>query len=315
MWRPVVRRVALSVPLLFMVSIMIYLVTALTPGDPGRTILGLEATADAVAEINARLGLDQPLPVQYAAWLGRALSGDFGSSFISRVPVSRLIASAAPITITLVIGAVLVAVAVGVPLGVLAARKKGTALGQTVDLIAIIGYALPAFWLGYMLVFVFALNLDIAPSSGWIPINVSFTGWLGSIWLPILTLSAAGIGAIARQTRDQMISAMDRPFIRALRGRGTPESSIIAKHALRSALPVVVMQVATYVVSLVVGATLVETVFGLQGLGSLAVSATSGHDLPVLQGVAVAFTLIIIVTFLISEVVSAWLNPRLRSAR
>jgi peptide/nickel transport system permease protein len=312
MFKPVLHRLLLSIPVLLIVSALTFVLTAITPGDPGRTLLGTTATGEAVEAFNESLGLNQPLYEQYWKWLEGVVHGDLGQSVFSSEPVTSILNSGLPVTLTLIIGATAISVLGGVLLGVLSALRgsEGNRLG---DVIGTLGFAIPSFWLGLLLVILFALNLGWLPASGWVPFSVSPEEWALHSVLPVATLAIAGVAMIARQTRDGMLEELERPYVHALRARGLSERAIVFKHALRNALPNVVTLVGLYVVSLLLGTTLVEAVFAQQGLGSIAVQATSRHDLPVLQGVGIYFALIVIVVFCLTDVTRAWLNPKLRS--
>jgi peptide/nickel transport system permease protein len=286
------------------VSILTFVLTALTPGDPARTILGTQATPEAVAAINEQLGLDDPLIVQYGRWLSGVAQGDLGRSLFTGESVVNIIANTLPVTLTLIGAAVVISLVIGVVVGVLSARRR-SAGGQLLDALSLVGYAIPPFFLGLLLVVVFANGLRILPASGW--------GDAASVVLPVATLALAGAALVARQTRQGMVEVLDRDFVTALRARGVSEFSIVYRHGLRNALGNVLTLLGLFVVSLLLGSTLVETVFAIQGLGSVAVRATSQHDLPVLEGAALAFTLIVVVAFVIVDLARAWLNPKLRS--
>ena len=314
MLRPVYRRLLLSIPVVFVVSALTFVLTAIIPGDPGRTLLGTQSTPEAVEAINKSLGLDRPLHEQYWSWLEGAFHGDLGSSVFNGATVTSILNDALPVTLTLLIGATVIAILLGVPLGVASARRPGIAR-RVVDVLSMLGFALPGFWLGLLLVLLFSRVLGWLPPSGWVPFSDSPSEWLRSIALPVATLALFGISVIAKQTRDGMLDVLDGEYVRALRLRGLSERSIVYKHALRNALPNVVTLVGLYVVTLLLGTALVEAVFALQGLGSIAIQATSQHDLPILQGVAIYFTLIVVVAFCLVDLVRAWLNPKLRTGR
>jgi peptide/nickel transport system permease protein len=313
MWKVLVHRLLISIPLLVSVSMVTFVLAALTPGNAARTILGLTATRAQLNALQKSLGLDRPLYVQYWHWLVGVLHGNLGNSIFTGEPVSRILNAGCPITLTLVVTAVVGALVVGVPLGIVSARRSG-AIHHIVDTFSLAGFAIPSFWLGLLLVVAFSMELPWFPASGWISPGVSFGGWLRSLVLPVVTLSVGGASLIAKQTRDGMLDALSQEYIRALRGRGLSVRSIVYKHALRNALPNVVTLVGLYVVGLLLGTTLVENVFALQGLGSIAVQATSQHNLPVLEGAALYFTLIVVVTFMIVDLARLWLSPKLRSS-
>jgi peptide/nickel transport system permease protein len=311
-----VKRLALSVPVVVGVSVLTFVLTGLTPGDPAREILGTNATPAGIAAIHKQLGLDHSIVVQYWDWLSKAIHGNLGTSIFTGQPVSQILAAGLPITITLVIGGVIIAVSIGIPLGVISARRavagKG---GGIVDVMSVVGYAIPPFFLGLILSLIFATGLGVLPASGWISPSQSLSGWLRTIVLPVVTLGAPGAALVARQTRQGMIDSLGHEFIRSLRARGIPTRTIVWKHALRNAVGDTATLVGLYIVSLLLGATLVENVYAMQGLGTLAVQATSQHDLPVLEGAALYFTLIVVISFILIDLLRAYLNPKLRDAR
>lgn len=316
MLRIFARRLVLSVPVVVGVSILTFVLTALTPGDPAREILGTNATPAGIAAIHKQLGLNHPILVQYWDWLSNAVHGNLGTSIFTGQPVSQILAAALPITITLIIGGVVIAVAAGIPLGVMSARRAAKGKGGGIlDVMSVVGYAIPPFFLGLILSLIFATGLSILPPSGWVPPSQSVSGWLRTIVLPVVTLGAPGAALVARQTRQGMIDALGNEFVRSLRARGIPMRVIVWKHALRSAVGDTATLVGLYIVSLLLGATLVENVFAMQGLGTIAVQATNQHDLPVLEGAALYFTLIVTISFVLIDLVRAYLNPKLRDVR
>jgi peptide/nickel transport system permease protein len=305
------RRLALSLPLLVIVPTVTFLLAALIPGDVARTILGADATQAQYLQLRQSLGLNEPLLTRYFTWLGNALHGNLGTSLFWQQPVSSLLDSRLQVTLSLVIGSTALATAVGVVFGVVAALRAGV-VGKIVDAIAMVGLAIPNFFLGLLLVTWFAVTLRAFPATGYVPFSQSPGEWLRSIVLPVITLAVPGIAVIAKQTRDAMLEVLDRPFIRTLRAAGVPSRSIIGKHALRNAaIPVVTVTGLIFIASLS-GTVLVETVFALPGLGGLVVQATSQHDLPLIQGVAVYFTIAVICVNLLVDLTYSWLDPRVR---
>ncbi len=305
------RRLALSLPLLVIVPTVTFLLAALIPGDVARTILGADASQAQVGQLRQALGLNQPLAVRYWQWLAHAVHGNLGTSLFWQQPVVSLLDSRLPVTLSLVVGSTLVAASAGAVLGTVAALHAG-ALGRAVDAIALAGLAIPNFFLGLLFISWFAVTLRVFPATGYVPISQSPAGWLHSLVLPVVTLAVPGVAVIAKQTRDAMRDVLDRPFIRTLRAAGVPRWSIIGKHALRNAaIPVVTVTGLIFIGSLS-GTVLVESVFALPGLGGLAVQATSQHDLPLIQGVAVYFTVIVICVNLLVDLTYSWLDPRVR---
>lgn len=305
------RRLALSLPLLVIVPTVTFLLVALIPGDVARTILGADAAQAQYQQLRQSLGLNEPLITRYLAWLGNALHGNLGTSLFWQQPVTSLLNSRLPVTLSLVICSTVVAAVAGVVLGIAAALRAG-ALGKIVDAIALFCLAIPNFFLGLLLITWFAVTLRLFPATGYVALGESPTGWLSSIVLPVITLAVPGVAVIAKQTRDAMREVLGRPCIRTLRAAGLPGRSIIGKHALRNAAIPVVTVMGLIFISSLSGTVLVETVFALPGLGGLAVQATSQHDLPLIQGVAIYFTIAVICVNLLVDLTYCWLDPRVR---
>lgn len=305
------RRLALSLPLLVIVPTVTFLLVALIPGDVARTILGADAAQAQYEQLRQSLGLNEPLITRYLAWLGNALHGNLGTSLFWQQPVTSLLNSRLPVTLSLVICSTAVATVVGVVLGIAAALRAG-ALGKVVDAIALFCLAIPNFFLGLLLITWFAVTLRLFPATGYVPLSESPAGWLSSIVLPVITLAVPGIAVIAKQTRDAMREVLGRPCIRTLRAAGLPGRSIVGKHALRNAAIPVVTVMGLIFISSLSGTVLVETVFALPGLGGLVVQATSQHDLPLIQGVAIYFTIAVICVNLLVDLTYCWLDPRVR---
>jgi peptide/nickel transport system permease protein len=311
MLRVIGRRLALSVPLLFLVSATTFLLVALIPGDVARTIVGPNATTEQYESLRQSLGLDESLPSRYWDWVSHAAHGDLGQSLFSQEPVSSLLGSRLPVTLSLVIGSTLVATVVGVALGVAGARATGP-IGRAVDAVALVGLAIPNFFLGLLLVALFAVSLPLFPATGYVSFADSPVDWLKSLVLPVITLAVPGVAVIAKQTRDAMREAFERPFMRTLRAAGLSKRSLIFRHALRNAAIPVATVVGIVFVAALSGTVLVESVFSMPGLGGLAVEATAQHDVPVILGVAVEFAVIVIVVNLAVDIAYGWLDPRVR---
>jgi peptide/nickel transport system permease protein len=305
------RRLALSLPLLVIVPTVTFFLAELIPGDIARTILGADASQAQYQQLRQSLGLNQPVAERYLDWLGQALHGNLGTSLFWDQPVTSLLDSRLPVTLSLVIGSTLVAAVIGVALGIAAALQAG-ALGRLVDAVAAVGLAIPSFFLGLLFVTWFAVTLRLFPVTGYVSIAQSPGGWLRSLVLPVATLAVPGAAVIARQTRDALREVLDRPFIRTLRAAGLPGRSVIGKHALRNAAIPVVTVTGLIFTSNLSGTVVVESVFALPGLGGLAVQATSQHDLPLIEGVAVYFTIAVIGVNLLVDLAYGWLDPRVR---
>jgi len=311
MGRLLARRLLQAVPLVFAVSFITYLLVALTPGDPAVDILGTSATHASDVAFDRQFGFDHSVWVQYWDWLCRAIQGNLGVSLLNQQSVTTQLDQRIPVTLALVAGATLVAAVGGIALGTISATRGGLA-GRLTDAFAMLGFAIPIFWLGIVLVDLFAVGLRLLPATGWVPLSQSLSGWVESLLLPVLTLGAGGVTAIAKQTRDAMREVLARDFIDALRADGVPEWRIVYVHALRNAAIPVLTLLGTIFVGLLGGSVIVEQVFALPGLGSLAVSSTYAHDLPVIEGIAVYFALGVVAVNLLVDLLYGWLDPRVR---
>jgi len=309
--RIVGNRLLLSVPLLLIVSTLTFLLEALIPGDLARTIVGPQGTQAQYLQLKHSLGLDQPLITRYQQWLENVSHGDFGASLFNHEPVAMLLNGRLSVTLSLVIGSTLLAAVVGVLLGIAGALRADIA-GTAVDALSMVGLAIPNFFLGLLLIALFAVAIPLFPATGYVPFDESPLDWARSLVLPVVALATPGIAVVAKQTRDSMRAVLERPFIRTLRAAGLPRRSIIFKHALRSAAAPVVTVLGLIFIASLGGTVVVESVFAMPGLGGLAVQATTQHDLPLIQGVAVYFTALVVVVNLLIDLAYGWLDPRVR---
>ena len=311
MLRLVLRRLFISIPLVAVVTLLTFLLQSIAPGDTARTILGINYTPEAHARLRQQLGLDRPPLDQYWDWLTGALRGDLGVSPISGLDVGAEIGNRIAVTLSLIVTATVLAAAIGIALGVLSAVREGW-LGRSVDGLSMIGLGLPNFWLGLVLVSVFAVALPLLPATGFVSFVDSPTDWARSLVLPVATLTVGAVAVVAKQTRDAMLEALGREYIDTMRANGVPMHSIVLRHALRNAAIPVVTVIGLVFVSLMSGTVLVEAVFAMPGLGGLAIQATTQHDLPMLQGVALTFTLVVVTVNLLVDLTYGWLNPKVR---
>ncbi len=311
MIRRLARWLLTSVLLLFVVSALTFVLVSLAPGDAARTILGQNGTQAQYEELRQQLGLNDPLPVRYLTWLSNLLHGNLGQSIFSNQSVASLIGSRMSVTLSLVIGSLLFAGIVGIVLGIASARRAG-ALGKVVDVISLVGVSIPTFWLGFVLVSLFAVTIPIFPATGYVEFGYWPFGWFLSLVLPVVTLGVGGVAIIAKQTRDAMRTQLDREYVTAMRAQGLSERAIVYRHVLRNAAIPVTTVLGLMFVGLFSGTVLVENVFALPGLGGLVVDATSKHDIPVVQGVALVFALFVVFTNLVVDLLYGWLNPKTR---
>lgn len=313
MLRLIAHRLLLALPLLFAVSALTFVLTALAPGDAASALLGESATPAKIAALQRQLGLDHPIYVQYWDWLEHAVRGDLGDSIVTNQSVTSALTARLPVTLSLAFGATILSALLGVSLGVFSGIKGG-ALGGATDVLAMLGFAIPGFWLGLVLVSVLAVNAGLLPATGFVPFSESPADWLRSLILPWFTLALVGVTGIARQTRAAMREVMGRDFIMALRADGVAESRIIFDHGLRNAAIPVVTMVGTFFVAMLGGTVLVESVFAMNGLGSLAVSSAQNGDLTMLQGIAVVYAVIVVVVNILIDIAYGALNPKARLA-
>jgi len=309
--RLILRRLLLSIPLIFVVSALTFVLLDLEPGDPAIAILGPQAPSSALVKLRMQLGLNQPLYERYWHWLQSALHGDLGSSILTGQAVSAAIVQRLPVTLSLIAGAMLLTTLIGVGLGVLAAIRRG-ASARAVDVLSLAGLAVPSYWLALGLITVFAVKWPLFPATGYVPFAQSPTHWLRSLVLPVTVLAVSGVAVLAKQTRDAMLDVLSSEFIASVRARGVPERSVVLKHGLRNAAIPVVTITGLQVVGMLSGTVIVEAVFALPGLGNLAVQGALQHDVPTVQGTAIFFTVIVIVVNLFVDLAYGWLNPKAR---
>lgn len=305
----VVRRLLLTIPMLFVMSIVVFLIIRLVPGDPVRTMLGFRATDANVAELRHQLGLDRSLLDQYLGWAGALLRGDLGKDIVSHAPLAQLLAQRLPVTFELTALSMLLAIAVGVPLGIRAATG-GRWVRRLTESFVIFGISVPDFWLGIMLVLVFAGTLVILPPSGYVPFATDPAGNLRYMLLPVLTLATGEAAYILRTTRAAISSVMDRPFTTFLRAKGIRPNRIVFGHALRNTGPAIVTVIGIQVGVLLGGAIIVETMFALPGVGRLVVTGINQRNYPIVQMGVLAIATIFIVVSLLTDLIIAWLDPR-----
>ncbi len=306
------RRLALAVPMLFGMSVLVFLIVHLVPGDPASAILGLNQTPSLVARVHSELGLDKPLVAQYFIWMGHLLRGDFGTDYSSNASIGMLLGQRLPVTIELAIGALLIAVLTGVPLGVLAAVRQGRTADAGAQALSMAGISIPDFWLGIMLILLFSLGLGALPSSGWVPLSQDPLENLRHLVLPACALGAGFAAVLIRVTRAAMLDVLSRDYIRFCRAKGVPERTVVLKHGLRNAAIPIATVVGMQAGYLLGGAIVVEQVFSLPGVGRLVLDAVLQRDYPVVQAAVLVIGVMFIAVNLLADVLYAVLNPRLR---
>lgn len=312
MRKVLVSRVIALVPTLFIVSLVTFALLHLMPGSPASVILGQDATNGQIAQLNAKLGLNHPLLVQYFVWMGHAVQGQFGNSLITGQSVLSTIGDHLPVTLSLALVGIVFALIEGIGVGIGAAMRPGGKLDQVTQVGASFGLSVPNFWLAMLLVIPFALWTRLFPATGYVAITQNPLQWLHSIALGAFALSLAPAAVLARQTRAALNSVMSQDFVRAARARGMSERRTIFKHGLKNALIPVVTLIGFQFAVLLGGAVVIEAVFGFNGIGQLMISSVQDHDIPVVQGLVVIAALVVIVVNMLVDVIYSSLDPRIR---
>jgi peptide/nickel transport system permease protein len=307
-----IRRFLMSVVLIVLVPSLTFFFEAITPGNIAENILGPTATRAEIAKLSKQMGLNRSVWSQYWQWLDGLLHGHLGNSYQTGQSVVSTLSPRLPVTISIIGGALFFAIVVGVLLGVLSATR-GRFIAKVVDVGSVAGLAVPSFWLAITMVLIFAVKLRWLPATGYTSITASPGGWFKGMVLPSVALGIGIATFIAKQTRDQILAALNRDFIRTLRANGVSQRSIIFKHALRNASIPVVTVIGLAFVGALSGAVFIEQVFFLPGLGSELVIGASSHDLPIVEGVALYFTIMVVLIMLATDFAYVALDPRVRS--
>lgn len=303
---PVARRLVALIPVLFGISLLVFVLNAVALGDPARAMLGQRGDPELIAQIRKEYALDRPIWIQYATWMGRLVQGNLGRSYHQQRPVGDVIAERFPATFRLAVAATAIAVAAGLGMGIAAALRPGSALDHLLMGAAVIGISTPVFWLGLMLSLLFAVWL------GWLPVSGYGDGALANLVLPALTLGALHTGTIARMTRSSLLEVVRQDYVQAARAKGLGEVAVIGKHALKNALIPVVTVIGIGLADLLVGAPLTETVFAWPGLGRMLVAAVGQRDLPVVMGAVLVFAVIYVLGSLLVDLAYLVIDPRIR---
>jgi len=308
----IAKRLLATIPVMLVVALIIFLLLFLTPGDPAIVIAGDHATTDDIARIREQLGLNQPFYLRFLMWLGQLARGDLGVSIFSNMPVSQLILQRAEPTLSLALTTMLIAIPTAIFLGVVGAAKARTWVDRGVMLFAVIGFSMPIFVLGYCLIYLFAIELDLVPVQGFASIRQGIGPFLRSMILPALTLSVIYIALLARITRTSMLEVMHEDYIRTARAKGVGEIKILIFHGLRNAAVPIVTIIGISTALLISGSVVVESVYNLPGVGRLLIDAIAKRDYPVIQGVVLAFSFLYVFVNLLVDIAYAFLDPRIR---
>jgi peptide/nickel transport system permease protein len=308
----ILRRLAATVPVMLIVAVLVFLMLRLTPGDPAAIIAGDYATQDQIMAIRQRLGLDDPLPVQFFRWLTAVLQGDLGISIFSNEPVLKLIGQRVEPTLSLALTTLFVSVSLAVSFGVLAAWKVGTWIDRLLMALSVIGFSVPVFVVGYLLIYVFSINLRWLPVQGYSPIDQGLGPWIERLILPSIALGLAYVALIARITRTSMLDVLAEDYIRTAKAKGVATKSMLLKHALKNAGVPIVTVIGIGVALLIGGVVITETVFNIPGVGRLVVDAISKRDYPIIQGVILIFSGVYVLVNLMVDMSYTLLDPRIR---
>src|SRR5712672_705400 len=305
----ILRRVLSTVPVMAIVALFVFSLLYIAPGDPAAVIAGDQASPADVERIREGLGLDRPFLVQFGTWLWRILHGDLGTSIFTNLPVASLIAQRIEPTLSLMVLTLVLTILVAVPLGVVAAWKAGSWVDRTIMVFA---FSLPVFVVGYVLAYVFALQLDWLPVQGYTPLAEGFWPWLQNLILPALALGCVYIALIARITRASMLEVLQQDYVRTARAKGLDQRSILFVHALKNAAVPIITVIGIGVALLIGGAVVTESVFAIPGLGRLTIDAILRRDYPVIQGIVLMFSFLYVLVNLMVDLTYTLVDPRIR---
>ena len=312
MWGWILRRLVALVAVLAAISVVTFALLAMIPGDPATVMLGAEATRQSIVELHQALGLDRPLPVRFAIWLGDVLKGNLGYSIFAHRPVSTMITERLSTTLTLCLLALLIGVVVGVASGVMGAVRQDSAADQLIRVFQLFGLSVPDFWLAILLLLIFSVEFRLVPLVGYKTITESFWTAIRFLALPALALGIVQAANLARMTRAYMLEVLRNDYVRTARAKGLAGRTVTYHHALRNALLPVITVLGIQVGALLSGAVVVETVFGLPGVGQLVVSAILTRDYPLIQGIILYTAFIYALTNLVVDLSYGFLDPRVR---
>jgi len=308
----VVRRVLATIPVMAVVALFVFSLLFIAPGDPAAVIAGDQATPEQVERIRQSLGLDRPFLVQFSDWVWRLLHADLGRSIFTNLPVTTMIAQRIEPTMSLTLITLVLSVTIAVPIGVLAAWKAGTLIDRAIMGFAVFGFSVPVFVIGYLLAYVFALELEWLPVQGYTPISQGVLPWLENLILPSIALGCVYIALIARITRAAMLEVLQQDYIRTARAKGLAQTPILFIHALKNASVPIVTVIGIGIALLIGGAVVTESVFAIPGLGRLTVDAILRRDYPVIQGIVLLFSFVYVLVNLGVDLVYTLIDPRIR---
>ncbi|MBP0443855.1 ABC transporter permease [Roseomonas sp. SSH11] len=307
-----IRRIIATIPVMAVVALFVFSLLYISPGDPAAVIAGDQATPQDVERIRASLGLDRPYLVRFGEWVWHIVRGDLGVSIFTNLPVSTMIQQRIEPTLSLMVITLILAVSIAVPMGVIAAWKQGTWIDRAVMGFAVLGFSVPVFVVGYLLAYVFALELDWLPVQGYTPFSRGIWPWFQNLILPAVALGGVYIALIARITRATMLEVLQQDYIRTARAKGVAQPGILFLHALKNAAVPIVTVIGIGVALLIGGAVVTESVFAIPGLGRLTVDAILRRDYPVIQGVILLFSFTYVLVNLVIDLLYTLFDPRIR---
>jgi len=308
----IVRRIVSTIPVMAIVALFVFSLLYIAPGDPAVVIAGDQASPEDIEKIRRSLGLDRPFLARFGEWGWQILQFDLGTSMFTGLPVTKLIAQRLEPTLSLMVVTLILAVTIAVPMGVVAAWKAGTWIDRSLMAFAVFGFSVPVFVVGYLLAYVFALELEWFPVQGYTPLSAGFGPWLENLVLPAIALGCVYIALIARITRASMLEVLQQDFIRTARAKGVGQTRILFVHALKNAAVPIVTVIGIGVALLIGGAVVTETVFAIPGIGRLTVDAILRRDYPVIQGVVLMFSFLYVLVNLLIDLLYTVLDPRIR---
>ncbi|EST53146.1 peptide ABC transporter [Brevibacillus panacihumi W25] len=307
----VIKRLFSMIPVLLVVSIVVFLLVHLVPGDPAAVMLGAEATPQQLAELQEQLGLNKPLAEQFFNWLGHMLSGDLGHSLVSDKEVLTLLWERLPATMALIMYALLISVVIAIPLGIISAVRHNTRWDYGAMLIALIGVSVPNFWAGLLLIMTFSLHLGWFPSTGYVDVTQNLWKHLEHLALPAFALGFLQAGIVTRMTRSSMLEVLKQDYIRTIRAKGGTEKVVILKHALKNSMIPIITIIGINFGLLLGGTVVVETIFSIPGIGQLLVQSVFNRDYPVIQGVILCVAVIYVLISLVVDLLYAYFDPKI----
>src|SRR5438876_1727990 len=312
MLNDVLRRILATIPVMAIVALFVFSLLYIAPGDPAAVIAGDQATPADVERIRQSLGLDRPFLIRFGEWVWQILHGDLGTSIFSNLPVATMIGQRVEPTLSLMVVTLVVAVSIAVPIGVVAAWKADTLIDRAIMAFAVLGFSVPVFVVGYLLAYVFALELDWLPVQGYTPLADGLWRWLENLILPAIALGCVYIALIARITRAAMLEVLQQDYIRTARAKGIGQQGILFVHALKNASVPIVTVIGIGIALLIGGAVVTETVFAIPGIGRLTVDAILRRDYPVIQGIVLLFSFLYVLVNLAIDLLYTVLDPRIR---